>query len=117
MAQAFSLAQETNRYLDAKAPWRSIKTDREDAATTLWNAIRVLNCLKIIMAPFLPFSSQSLHQFLGFSGQVEEESWDFEQAINSINAGNPLRQPMPLYTKLDPEMVAQESQLLGGPVA
>jgi len=117
IAQAFSLAQETNRYLDTKAPWRSIKTDREDAATTLWNAIRVLNCLKIIMAPFLPFSSQSLHQFLGFFGQVEDESWDFEQAINSINAGNPLRQPTPLYTKLDPEVVAQESQLLGGPVA
>lgn len=117
IAQAFSLAQETNRYLDTKAPWRSIKTDREDAATTLWNAIRVLNCLKIVLAPFLPFSSQNLHQFLGFTGQVEDESWDFDQAIASIKAGNPLREPKPLYTKLDPEVEARESQLLGGPVA
>ncbi|PKB57058.1 MAG: methionine--tRNA ligase [SAR202 cluster bacterium Casp-Chloro-G3] len=117
IAQAFSLAQETNRYLDTKAPWRSIKTDREDAATTLWNAIRVLNCLKIVLAPFLPFSSQNLHQFLGFTGQVEDESWDFDQAIASIKAGNPLREPKPLYTKLDPAVEARESQLLGGPVA
>lgn len=116
IAQAFSLAQETNRYLDTKAPWRSIKTDREDAATTLWNAIRVINCLKIVLAPFLPFSAQDLHQYLGFSGRVEDESWDFDQAIDSIKAGNPLLEPKPLYTKLDPEVVGQETQLLGGSV-
>ena len=28
ISRAFALAQETNRYLDARAPWQSIKTDR-----------------------------------------------------------------------------------------
>ena len=117
IAQAFSLAQETNRYLDTKAPWRSIKVDREDAATTMWNAIRVLNCLKVILAPFLPFSSQDLHEYLGFDGKIEDQRWDFDECVASIKAGSPLVEPKPLYTKLGPEVVEQETQRLAGIVA
>jgi methionyl-tRNA synthetase len=116
IAQAFSLAQEANRYLDAKAPWRSIKTNQQDAATTLWVAIRVINCLKIILSPFLPFSSQQLHEFLGFEGRVEEDKWDFDRLMEAVQAGNALRQPRPLYTKLDPQVVEEETQRLGGQV-
>ena len=117
IAQAFSLAQDTNRYLDAKAPWREIRQDRQAAATTLWNALRILNVLKIVLAPFLPFSSQSLHEYLGFDGQAEDQNWDFDHAISQVKPGGPLRQPKPLYTKLDPEVVEQEQQRLAGQAA
>ena len=114
ITQAFALAQEANRYLDAKAPWRAIRTDRQDAATTLWNAIRVLNALKIVLAPFLPFSADRVHHFLGFDGPVSNEPWDFDHCIQQVRAGAALRQPQPLYTKLDPEVVEQETQRLAG---
>jgi methionyl-tRNA synthetase len=117
IAQAFGLAQETNRYLDTRAPWRSIRTGRGDAATILWNALRVLNCLKIMLAPFLPFSSQSLHGYLGLPGAIEDESWDFDLAVERIKAGGPLQEPKPLYIKLDPEVEVNETRLLGGPSA
>ena len=115
LGQAFALAQETNRYLDAKAPWRAIKTQRQEAATSLCVAIKVINCLKVILAPFLPFSSQKVHHYLGFDGPVEAESWEFEPLVEAIRGGNPLRQPAPLYTKLDPQTVAAESERLGTP--
>ncbi len=108
------MAQETNRYLDARAPWRSIRTDRQDAATTLFVAIQVINCLKVILAPFLPFSSQRLHEYLGFEGPVEHEKWDYDYLVTAIRGGNPMRQPKPLYTKLDPQLVEEETQRLGG---
>jgi len=113
IGQAFSLAQETNRYLNTRAPWKSIKTDRQDAATALWAAIRVINCLKVMLAPFLPFSSQKLHEFLGFDGLVERERWDFDLAVQAIEAGRPLRQPEALYKKLDPQVIERETQRLG----
>ena len=117
IALAFSLAQEANRYLDARAPWRSIKSDRDEAGTTLWTAICTINCLKMLLFPFLPFSGQQLHEYLGFDGRVEEQSWDFDVLLNAIKPGNPLRNPAPLYTKLDPEVVDQEVQRLGASVA
>jgi methionyl-tRNA synthetase len=117
IGQAFSLAQEANRYLDTRAPWKSIKTDQRDAATALWVAIRVINCLKVVLAPFLPFSSQKLHEYLGFDGRVEDGRWDFNQVMESIQAGQLLRRPRPLYTKLDPQVAEDETQRLRMPVS
>ena len=115
IGQAFGLAQEANRYLDAKAPWRAIRNDRQDAATTLYTALQVINCLKVILTPFLPFSSQKLHGYLGFDGAVEKEPWEFAPLVNAIQGGQALRPPAPLYVKLDAEAVAAESQRLGAP--
>lgn len=113
IGQAFSLAQAANRYLDTKAPWKSIKIDRDEAATTLFTAIRVINCLKLILSPFMPFSAQQLHGFLGFDGTVEEGTWDFDALISAIKPGGRLRSPAPLYTKLDTAVADEESQRLG----
>jgi len=113
IGHAFGLAQAANRYLDAKAPWKSIKTDRDEAAATLLTAVKVINCLKLILSPFMPFSSQQLHGFLGFDGRVEEQNWDFDALIDAIQPGGPLRMPAPLYTKLDTSVADMESQRLG----
>jgi methionyl-tRNA synthetase len=116
ITQAFALAQEANRYLDTKAPWRSIRTDQKEAATTLVVAVRVINCLKVVLYPFLPFTSQRLHEFLGFDGKIEQEKWDFDHLVEAIRPGKALRQPQALYTKLDPQLAEEETQRLGGQV-
>lgn len=114
IGQAFGLAQEANRYLDAKAPWRVIRNDRQAAATTLYTALQVINCLKVILTPFLPFSSQKLHGYLGLDGAVEQEPWEFAPLVAAIQGGRELRPPAPLYVKLEAVAVAAESQRLGG---
>ena len=113
IGQAFGLAQEANRYLDTKAPWKAIKEDRNQAGASLTVAMQAINCLKTILYPFMPFSSQKVHEFLGFDGPVEEGSWDFEISVAAIKAGASLREPSPLYTKLDPEIIGDEVQKLG----
>ena len=115
ISRAFALAQETNRYLDSRAPWQAIKTDRADAARSLGTAIQVLNCLKVVLAPYLPFTSQKLHGFLGFDGEVSSEPWDFDALVGNIQPGTPLRNPSALYTKLDTVVAEQEAEQLGVP--
>ena len=110
ISRAFALAQESNRYLDSRAPWQSIKTDRADAARSLGTAIQVLNCLKVILSPYLPFTSQKLHEFLGFDGDVSAEPWDFDALVDNIRPGAPLRNPSALYTKLDAAVAEQEAE-------
>ena len=117
IGQAFSLARDANRYLDTRAPWLAIKTDKGDAATSLWVSIAVINCLKVMLSPFLPFSSQKLHEYLGLDGRVEEGIWDFDDAVGAMESGKPLRNPAPLYTKLDPLVIDEEVQRLGDKAA
>jgi methionyl-tRNA synthetase len=107
--QAMSLAQGANRYIDEQAPWKTIKTEREASARSVYTVLSVLAALKTILYPFLPFSSERLHSFLGFDGSVKEGGWKMQ----ALPPGQVLRQPEPLFVKLDEDIVAKESNLLG----
>jgi methionyl-tRNA synthetase len=105
---AMSLAQEANRYLEEKSPWKMIKQNRQAAATALYVAISVLSCLKIALYPFLPFSSQKLHEFLGLDGNVGDGGW---QLILPV-PGQKLLPPQPLFSKLDEKLIDEETKRL-----
>jgi methionyl-tRNA synthetase len=106
---AMSLAQDANRYLEDKSPWKVIKQDRQAAATALYVALIVISGLRTALYPFLPFSSQRLHQFLGFEGSVEEDGWQ----LRLPPPGQKLLPPEPLFTKLDEGLVEEETSRLG----
>lgn len=105
---AMSLAQEANRYLDEKSPWKTIKQDRQASATALYVAISVLSCLRTVLYPFLPFSSQRLHEFLGFKDSVEDDGWQ----LRFPSAGQRLLPPEPLFSKLDEGLADEETSRL-----
>jgi methionyl-tRNA synthetase len=104
---AMALAQEANRYLDDKSPWKVIKEEREAAATSLYVALGVISALKTALYPFLPFSSQKLNQMLGFKGV--EDGWK----LKLPKAGQRLGEIEPLFTKLDEKLVDEETARLG----
>ncbi len=106
--EAMSLAQEANRYLDEQAPWKTIKTERKTSAKSVYTALSILAALKTVFYPFLPFSSERLHSFLGLDGSVKEGGW----RIQVLPPGQILRQPQPLFIKLDEDIVAEESSRL-----
>ncbi len=108
---AMALAQETNRYLDDKAPWKVIRENRQNAATSLYVAIDIISKLKTMLYPFLPFSSQKLHEYLGFTGTIEEHGWQ----LNPPLPGQKLLPPQPLFSKLDDSLVEEETKKIGRP--
>ncbi|MCX7853550.1 MAG: methionine--tRNA ligase [Caldilineales bacterium] len=133
LTKAMDLAHAANRYLNEKAPWAQIKTDPTAAATTVYVTLQVIDRLKVLLNPFLPFTTQRLHHFLGYDGDifgrlyVDEVTdargtrpvlrYDGSQIEarwepTELRPGQPLRQPAPLYRKLDPEVVEAERQRL-----
>ena len=114
LTQAMALAQEANRYLDAKAPWVSIKTDRDATATTLWVALSTINCLKVLMAPYIPFSAQRLHRMLGYDGDVSDCGWAWQGTTEHLPPGQAMERPQALFTKLDDGVAEEETSRLAG---
>ena len=124
---AMAMAARVNVYLGTEQPWHTIKTDRERAATILYVALRCVDNLKTMFTPFLPFSSQRLHQMLGYQDViapqpvVREFSGDGETHIvltgdypegdrwrpSELKPGHPLPQPQALFKRLD-EVVEEE---------
>lgn len=126
LRETMRLATEVNRYLDANAPWTAIKTDRDSAALTIYAALRAIDTLKVLFAPILPFTSETLHSFFGydaplFGEQYTEKVTDalgehtvlrYKSAASGelwqpagLKPGQPLRQPGPLFKKLDEKLV------------
>jgi len=106
---AMALAQEANRYLEATAPWRTLQRDRQRCATTLWTALQVIATLRLLTAPFLPFSAQQLHRALGYAGRVEQIPW----AFSPLPAGQRLESPQPLFIKLEDDLIQREVEKVG----
>ena len=94
---AMAVADAANRYLDEKAPWKQIKFDLEAAGTTIYVMLQVLSGLRVLFCPYLPFSSQKLHHFLGFEGQVDKVIWKLSEVPESMK----LPVPTPLFPKLE----------------
>jgi methionyl-tRNA synthetase len=106
---AMHFAHDTNQYLDDKSPWKVIKDDRQAAADSLYTALYAISCLKTALYPFLPFSSQKVHEYLGFDGRVEDNGWKPQPP----RPGQRLREPKPLFTKLDESVIQEETSRVG----
>ena len=97
LQESLKLAQMGNKYLDDRAPWKAVKTDLPHAAETLATALSVVNALKVLLNPILPFSTETLHGLLGQPGTISDQGWAFQR----IDPGTLLAEPKPLYRKLD----------------
>ncbi len=99
---AMAVARAANRYLDEQAPWKQIKVDPKGAGTTIYVMLQVISGLHVLLSPYLPFSSQKLHHYLGFEGDVGNVGW----RTTMVPAGIKLSVPSPLFPKLEEVVTA-----------
>ena len=64
------LSSLVNQYLEDTSPWTTAKTDLQATARSLYTAIQAISGLKMLWAPILPFTSQTLHELLGEEGNL-----------------------------------------------
>ncbi len=108
LATAMSLAQETNKFLDETAPWKALPDDRPSAARSLYTVLCAINGLKVAFSPYLPFSAERLHGYLGFGTPLAEDGWQLVRPP----AGQQMLEPQPLFAKLDVEIAEEEEERL-----
>lgn len=106
LAHCMSLAREVNRYLDEKAPWTAIKSDIDSASTTLNISVNIINCLKTVLHPYLPFSTQALQAMLGLAGEVEKNDWSWNP--QEVPDDHKLGEVKRLFDKLEDSIAEAE---------
>ncbi len=134
LRHAMTMAAKVNVYLGTEQPWHTIKTDRARAGTVLYVALRCVDNVKTMLTPFLPFSSQRLHQMLGYDDviapqpDVHEFSEDGDSHLvltgtyesvdrwqpSALEPGRALKPPQALFKRLDdvtPANAADEEEL------
>jgi len=95
---ALDAAAEVNAYLNATEPWRVLKEDPVRAGTILWTAIQVISAIRVALAPYLPFSSETIGVLLGLDPRV------YEWAAPEVAGGTTLGEVKPVFTKLESDV-------------
>ncbi len=100
------------RYLDGyivKAePWKLAKDEANKAKldTVLCQLYRSLRAAAILVAPVMPELAQLLWENLGLAGQVQDQRFvDFQY---EASAPGPVKDPKPLFQRIDKETVVKE---------
>jgi methionyl-tRNA synthetase len=93
LQEAFSLAQRANQYVSEQEPWKLVKTNTARAQTVVHTGLQIIDYLKILLCPFLPFTSQQLHGLLGYCGTIAPqptlaEGVDPEGQVRKVLTGN-----------------------------
>jgi methionyl-tRNA synthetase len=135
LGEAMKLATAVNQYIDQTSPWSEVKKDKAEAAKTIYTALRAIDSLKVLFAPFLPFTSEKLNQYLGYDTPLFGEQY-IEEVEDSLGVHNvlryrpstdpepkwkpsqlepnqELRQPGPLFKKLEDSVIEEERTRLG----
>ncbi|TQN37575.1 methionyl-tRNA synthetase [Blastococcus colisei] len=135
ITEAMRVVGEANKYLSDQAPWK-LKEDPARRDTVLHTALQAIKDCNALLTPFLPHSSQQVHELLGGTGvwsvapRVEEVtdldegspypiitgSYEQGQAVWASTPlaapGTPLAPPKPIFAKLDPSIVDEEIRRL-----
>lgn len=138
LREAMAVARDVNKYLDETAPWKTIKSSPEIAATSVYVAMKAIDSLKVLLAPILPHTSEQIHAFLGYTEPLfgaqeivtyHESSRDHDALIyhptpseagnvdrwhaSQLEAGRAFNSPTPLFKMIDPVVIAEEKAKLG----
>jgi methionyl-tRNA synthetase len=132
ITEVMGVVAAANKYLSDMEPWKLRTTDPDRMATVLHTALQVVDDVKTMLTPFLPFSSAKVHAALGGEGswaampelvEVDEATaagspsysvltGDYDTGARwestPLPVGRPIAAPTPVFTKLDPGVVDEE---------
>jgi methionyl-tRNA synthetase len=139
VSEAMRIVGEANKYLSDQAPWKLRTSDPNRMETVLHVAAQAVSDCRTLLSPFLPFSTQTVHETMGGVGTVSampeiREVDDLDGGPSypvlmgdyrlgesvaawrstPIAAGTPIAAPIPVFRKLDDSVVAEELARLTG---
>lgn len=100
-----------NKFFNDQEPWATVKEEIEKAENTVYNSVQIVNALRILLKPLLPFSTDKLIKILNLDEEYDPtaavkengragESVD-QYRFELIEAGHKLNAVEILYEKLE----------------
>ncbi|HWC35788.1 MAG TPA: methionine--tRNA ligase [Mycobacteriales bacterium] len=136
LTETMRVVAEANKYLSEQAPWKLRESEPDRMATILHVALQAVSDCTTMLAPFLPHTSQQVHELLGRDGVLAPQpelrevddldggpsypvlAGDYDTGVrwqrDPLKVGSPVTPPTPLFAKLDVSVVDEELARMGG---
>jgi len=130
LSESMRVVAETNKYVSEQAPWKLRESDPERMGSILHVALQAVSDCTTLLSPFMPHSSQQVHELLGREGVLAPQpelrdvddldggpsypilAGDYQVDAGwesvELKVGTPVAPPTPLFAKLDDSVVEEE---------
>jgi methionyl-tRNA synthetase len=120
ITQSMNIARAANKYFNDEEPWKSMKSDREAAAKSLFVCMQLVRSLAVVFAPILPLTSEKIYKLLNEDVQTGEENLGFktknywkEAALPLLEQNKGTSKPELLFTRIEDKTVEEQQAKLG----
>ena len=104
-----ALASYGNTSIQARAPWKLVKTDRAAAAQVIRNCAQIAQALALLIEPVMPEKAQECWAMLGYTDSVRDHP--ISDVLKPIRPGA-IPPPRPLFARIEDDKVGELDALL-----
>ncbi len=105
--EAMNLARAGNKYFNDSEPWKTIKTNKEKCATTLYICIQAIYTLAELMSPVIPYSSERIFNILN----AKPTGWN-ECGGENLKQDHQLNNTEIIFPKIEDELIEKQMEKL-----
>lgn len=122
MKKVMEIASAGNQFLQFNEPWKVVKTNPELVENVMNLAIQYVAVLGNILAPFLPNTSTSIKELLGFEGAANFPSYSdmitqLAAGEACVPSGKKINKPVHLFSRIPDAFVTAQIEKLAQSVA
>jgi methionyl-tRNA synthetase len=99
LTEIMNLARAANKFFNDSEPWKTVKTDKEKCAATIFVSLQVIRTLAIMISPIVPFTSERIFSILNLRTKKLKE-WN-GAASAMLPAGHRINTPEIIVVKID----------------
>jgi len=110
LASIWKIVSASNKYIDETAPWTLAKEekDRFRLATVLYNGLESLRITALLLAAFMPGTSEKMWSQLGMEAGLWEQDLGEGGKWGGLKPGKRVAKPTPLFPRIDPSKISAE---------
>lgn len=108
LVDIIKLAKSGNKYFNDKEPWKSVKTDKKDAATCIYICNQISKTLAVLLHPYLPTKSLEILKILNL--ELTGINWD--SARETVPFGHEISKPTPIFSKIEDKIIQNKKETL-----
>ncbi|MGZ4857025.1 MAG: methionine--tRNA ligase [Methanobacteriaceae archaeon] len=108
LKEIIKLAKLGNKYFNDSEPWKTVKSNPEQAANCLYLCNQLSKVISILIKPYLPIKSHEIESILNLD--PNRVGWD--QAADFMEVGSALIKSKPLFIKIDDDIIQKEKDNL-----
>lgn len=101
--EIFDFIRSANKFFDTEQPWVTRNTGKAACDNTLYQCVQMIANLAVLLAPFIPFSSEKVLGWLNISNKWERQT---------VEAGYQLPEVEILFQRIDKKVIEIETEKL-----